>query len=83
MSRIRIRVKTIIAAGLIGALSVMVVAPAATAAKAPTSKAILKAHPLTPGPFDVGDSTFVRPPGPPPRSRWAYDVPRRYSSGIW
>ena len=42
MSRIRIRIKTIIAAGLIGALSVMVVAPAATAAKAPTSKAILK-----------------------------------------
>jgi hypothetical protein len=45
MSRIRIRVKTLVAAGLIGVMSFAVVVPAASsvsAAKAPTSKAILK-----------------------------------------
>ena len=41
MSRIRIRVRTLLAAGLIAVMSISVVAPAATADKAP-SKAILK-----------------------------------------
>ncbi len=42
MSRIRIRTKTLVAAGLIAVMSAGVVAPAATAAKPPASKAILK-----------------------------------------
>jgi hypothetical protein len=42
MSRIRIRVKTLVAAGLIAVMSIGVVAPAANAASGHTSKAILK-----------------------------------------
>lgn len=42
MSRIRIRVKTVVAAGLIAVMSAGIVAPAANAAKPPAAKAILK-----------------------------------------